>query len=157
METWPANSLRRSLATFTSNPMNTSSTLFTHRQPQPRILIVDDDLFVATLVGQELESLGYSSTCCVDPTEALSQLRDGTIDMLLTDYQMPEMTGVELAQQARKCNALIPIILMTGYGFTMQDGEMSLRYIDLILEKPFAMDRLEGAIKCTLSKKTNWY
>jgi len=138
--------------------MNTPDTTFAPQQSQPRILIVDDDPSVSSVMGQVLEVLGYSSSTCGDPAEAVAQFRDGSFDVLLTDYRMPAMNGIELSQQVRKCNASVPIILMSGYHPTMEENEMHLSPFDMILEKPIEMESLDRAIKSTLqSNKSNCY
>ena len=127
------------------------------RKP-PRILVVDDDLSVGMVVSQVLEALGYSSSTCGDPTEALSQLKEGAFDVLLTDYRMPAMTGIELSRQVRKYNASVPIILMSGYDPTMEENEMRLSPFNLILDKPIEMDCLDRAIKSSLlSNRSDCY
>ena len=123
-----------------------------------RVLIVDDDPSVGTVVTELLESLGYSSSCCFSPTEALIELKGGKFDVILTDFRMPTMTGVELAQEAKKCNAFVPVILMTGYASTMEANEMQLGPINRILEKPIALPTLDRAIKSSLmDDKSDWY
>jgi len=125
---------------------------------QARILIVDDDPAVGEVMGQVLEALGYSSACCGDPAEAISRFKEGGFDVILTDYRMPTMSGIELSQEMRKCQASIPVILMSGYSPEMEEGEMSLSPIDLILDKPIEMDRLDQAIKSSLLlSKSNEY
>ena len=134
------------------------------RKPKPvgqaqaaRILIVDDDPVVGAVVAQLLQSLGYAPSCCSSAAEALAQLKGGNFDVILTDFRMPKMTGVELAQEAKKCNAFVPVILMTGYASTMEANEMELGEINRVLQKPIALPHLELAIKSSLRTKADWY
>ena len=109
-------------------------------------------------MGQVLQALGYSSSACNNATEALSEFKDGTYDVILTDYRMPEMTGIELCRQVRKCNSSVPVILMSGFNPTMEENEMRLSPINLILEKPIEMACLDRAIKSSiLSSRSNEY
>jgi CheY-like chemotaxis protein len=129
-----------------------------HQQPKPRILIVDDDPSVSTVMREVLKALGYSSSTCNNANEALLQFQDGDYDVVLTDYRMPEMTGIELCRQVRKSNASVPVILMSGYNPTMEENEMHLSPINLILEKPIEMACLDRAIKSSiLSSRSNEY
>ena len=89
--------------------------------------------------------------------EALTQLKCGKFDVVLTDFRMPKMTGVEFAQEAKKCNAFVPVILMTGYASTMEANEMELGEINRVLQKPIALPHLELAIKSSLRTKADWY
>jgi len=109
-------------------------------------------------MGQLLEALGYSSSTCTNANDALSQFQDGTYDVILTDYRMPEMSGIELCRQARKCNSSVPVILMSGYSPTMEENEMGLSPFNHILDKPIEMSCLDRAIKSSmLSSKSNEY
>jgi len=129
-----------------------------HQKTQPRILIVDDEPSVSAVMRQVLEALGYSSSICNNGNEALLQFQDGTYDVVLTDYRMPEMSGIELCRQIRKCNSSVPVILMSGYSPTTEENEMHLSPINLILEKPIEMACLDRAIKSSmLSNRSNDY
>jgi DNA-binding NtrC family response regulator len=122
-----------------------------------RVLIVDDDPSVGAVVTHLLDSIGYESSSCISATQALIQLKDEKFDVVLTDFRMPKMNGVELAQEARKCNSMVPVILMTGYAASMEANEMELAEINRILEKPIALPNLERAIKSSLMDKSEWY
>lgn len=129
-----------------------------HQQTQARILIVDDDPSVGSVMSQILEALGYSASWCADPKEAISQFNEGGFDAILTDYRMPTMSGITLSQHVRKNNASVPIILMSGYNPAMEENEMHLSPIDFILDKPIDMECLDRTIKSALlSTKSNAY
>ena len=80
------------------------------------VLIVDDDPMVAATTAAMLEDLGHSVLVVSSGALALNVVRsDTTIDLVVTDYAMPSMTGVELATQIRQVRPNLPIILATGY------------------------------------------
>jgi CheY-like chemotaxis protein len=80
------------------------------------ILLVDDDPLIATSTHYLLEDLGLEVIETDSGAAALEILRNGQpIDLLLTDYVMPKMTGVELAEAARALRPGLPVILATGY------------------------------------------
>jgi CheY-like chemotaxis protein len=86
------------------------------------ILLVDDDPLIATSTHYLLEDLGLDVIETHSGAAALDILRNGEpIDLLLTDYSMPRMTGIELAEAARLLRPGLPVILATGYA-ELPDG-----------------------------------
>ncbi len=80
------------------------------------ILVVDDDVLIAMSTVDMLEDLGHTVIEANSGAKALDVLRTDTpIDVLMTDYAMPGMTGVELARAARELRPDLPILLATGY------------------------------------------
>jgi len=80
------------------------------------ILIVDDDPMVAATTAAMLEDLGHSVLVVSSGPLALNVVRsDAHIDLIVTDYAMPGMTGAELAKDIRQARPDLPIILATGY------------------------------------------
>ncbi len=88
------------------------------------IMIVDDERPLVALAEEIIAQLGYEPVGFDSSTAALTAFRatPGRFDAVLTDEAMPDLTGAELAQQVRKLQPAIPIILMTGY-----DGGTLLR------------------------------
>lgn len=83
--------------------------------PRMKILVVDDDPLVAMSTVDMLEDLGHEVVECNSGEEALNILREQEIDLLVTDYSMPRMNGVQLAQTAHKLKPTLPILMATGY------------------------------------------
>ena len=81
-----------------------------------RLLIVDDDSDHRLILRTMFESSGYGYEEAADGGEALSKLRAGKVDMVLTDLHMPGMNGLELIQHMGRLalSANIPVILMTS-------------------------------------------
>ncbi|MCM8737052.1 response regulator [Azospirillum sp. A1-3] len=80
------------------------------------VLVVDDDALIAMSTVDMLADLGHTVLEAGSGVEALELLRSGqAVDLLLTDYAMPGMTGVELAQAARTMAPDLPVLLATGY------------------------------------------
>ena len=80
-----------------------------------RILIVDDDPVVLTLLEHTIQSLGHEVTTARDGCEALKLIRSGSYRMVVCDWEMPEMDGLELCRRIREgfCGNYIYIILLT--------------------------------------------
>src|SRR3990172_9478371 len=83
--------------------------------PQSTILAVDDEPFVLESVALLLDSFGYNVVACDHPGEALAKLQSNRFDIVLTDINMPGMSGIELLGKIRSFNTEIPVILMTAY------------------------------------------
>lgn len=84
---------------------------------QRRILIVDDDELVSEYLGALLESESYAVTVLNEPIKALEcfQQSPDDFDLVITDQVMPELSGVEVAQQVLKVSPNTPVFLITGY------------------------------------------
>ncbi len=116
-----------------------------------RILLADDDAALRKVIQFKLKQRGYEVTATADGEEALSVLRHGRFDLILTDMRMPKLSGLELLKQARKIQPDIEVILMTAYAAVSQAVEaVKLGAFDY-LTKPFDDDQLfmtiEKAVK----------
>lgn len=79
-----------------------------------RVLIVDDDPGVLRLAAKVLDMAGYDVHACGSGTDATKFLLGNKVDLLLTDRNLGEMSGVDLAKGARELLPDLPIVLMTG-------------------------------------------
>jgi PAS domain S-box-containing protein len=120
------------------------------RSPAPlRILAVDDDNLVLTNTAGLLEHLGHSVVQASSGCDALLRLREQSVDMVLTDFAMPHMTGVQLAEAVANEWPGLPVLLVTGYAETPADTADHLPR----LAKPFREDQLVRAIDDLMSAK----
>ena len=111
------------------------------------ILVVDDDPLIAMSTVEMLEDLGHKAIEANSAAQALEILKDGQdIDLMLTDQAMPGMTGLELAEVARKERPKMPILLATGY------ADLPASQIKLPrLSKPYLQSELQEEINRLLS------
>ncbi|MCF6150130.1 MAG: response regulator [Candidatus Kuenenia sp.] len=79
------------------------------------ILIVDDETAILNSLSLLLEKYGYDITVSCDPENAFQKIASNNYDVILTDINMPEMSGIELLDNIRTVNTDIPVILMTAY------------------------------------------
>lgn len=80
------------------------------------ILFVDDHEVLARLSCEILEMQGYRAVCASSGAEALKKFDQEDFDLLVTDFRMNGMNGVELARKVHERNPDLPVILVTGYG-----------------------------------------
>lgn len=100
-----------------------------------RILLVDDNANGLAARRSVLEELGYSIVTCTSGTDALEQFmsRD-PFDLVVTDYKMPRMDGLELIGRLRKHTPGLPIVLISGYVDTLGLNEASTG-ADVVIQK----------------------
>jgi len=122
-------------------------------EAQPcRILLVDDDFLVMSGTAAMLEDMGHRVVEASSGAHALDALRAGAkVDVVITDYAMPEMTGAQLAREIRHNWPHLPIIMATGYAELPDEEAMSYR----ILNKPFLQRDLAEQIAAALAQNTN--
>jgi len=82
--------------------------------PRPRILVVDDDVYVRELNAGVLIRSGYHVDTAANGKDAWRALHEENYDLLITDEQMPWVTGLELIQKLRAEAMLLPVILASG-------------------------------------------
>jgi DNA-binding NtrC family response regulator len=116
------------------------------------ILLADDDAAVRDLVRRALMSEGHSVHVTQDGGEALDHLNahSGTIDLLVTDVDMPQLDGVSLAREALRLKPNIAIVLMSG--FTDQlDRANALKAKRLTsISKPFTLEQIKVMVRSIL-------
>jgi CheY-like chemotaxis protein len=119
-------------------------------QPEPdlskrrlTLLFVDDDFLISLSTAALLEDLGHDVIKASSGAAALDVLKSGKpIDLLITDYAMPGMTGVQLAEAARKLKPDLPILLATGYADLPARAKVELPR----LSKPYQQKQLAERI-----------
>ncbi len=119
-----------------------------------RILLVDDDLALLRVVTKMITKIGFTVQGLSLPLEAVELFRQNPekFDLLITDLIMPEMTGIELAEELHKINPQMPVILMTGYGKDLDPLLLSSCYgINQFLKKPVKLTEVALAINALLS------
>lgn len=117
------------------------------------ILIVDDDINILEVLYRHLASYNYHVYKAISVKEAVSILRDNTINLLITDLKMPEIDGFELIKFTTNHYPKLPILVVTGYP-SIQDSLLAIKSgVVEYLTKPFTKEELETAVKKTLKTK----
>lgn len=88
-----------------------------------KILIVDDEAYIAELYGTYLSRMGFLIQTCNRGEEALRIYHEFKPDLVLTDYSMPEMSGLEFYKKIKEINDDQPFVMITGAFFTAEDLE----------------------------------
>jgi PAS domain S-box-containing protein len=114
------------------------------------ILVVDDDPDVTELESIRLSRLGYRVIPCQHGDEALEVLRHNEqVDLVLTDYRMPGVNGLDLARTLRQHDAApdIPVVLMSGFRAHVSEDEAQAAGICAVLQKPVGRGTLRGILR----------
>jgi PAS domain S-box-containing protein len=111
--------------------------------PPAKILAVDDDALILMSTVDMLEDLGHSVLSAHSGSKALELLRDHSeIDLLITDFAMPGMTGAQLARSARGIRPGLPVLLATGYAELPDGSDKEFAR----LSKPYQQEQLAAEI-----------
>ncbi|MEY4488181.1 MAG: hypothetical protein RIQ79_689 [Verrucomicrobiota bacterium] len=131
-------------ATFTPQPARTAVAVGRGQH----ILAVDDESTITALVGSVLNHLGYRSTVVQNPQEALDRfkLSPADFDCLLTDFSMPGMNGIDLANAMRIIRPDIPVVIMTGFLRAHDLAPLRDSGVHHLINKPFSMETLANKL-----------
>lgn len=135
-------------------PLDTDET-----DPVPKgsehILIVDDEAVLANMWKQHLEFLGYRVTTFTNSPEALRQFkkRPEVFDLVMTDMNMPNITGRNLSRKLLDIRSDIPIILCTGYDEILTEKEAAALGVKAFFFKPVLIKELAGTIRKVLDDR----
>ncbi|GIK16721.1 MAG: acetoacetate metabolism regulatory protein AtoC [Planctomycetota bacterium] len=115
-----------------------------------RILIIEDEQLIRWSLRQKFESLGYQVTEAQSGTEALEALNGGVYDLIMLDYRLPDMTGLDVLSHVREHDSDVVVIMMTAFS-TIESAvdAMKLGAYDYIT-KPFDMDQLLRTVQKAL-------
>lgn len=122
-----------------------------------KILLLDDDVILLNTSHQVVALLGYDPISFSNPLRALELFYDfpNQFQLVITDYEMPEINGVEFSQEILKIRPELPIIMYSGH--TKETIREYSEISDLIwfLRKPFEIDELAEIIQSALNEKSS--
>ena len=120
---------------------------------KPRILVVDDELSIREFLQIMLQKEDYDVSCAEDGLQALEAFQKRSFDLIISDLQMPNMTGVELLKKVKIQDPTVLFLMITAFGSTETAVEaMKLGAYDYIT-KPFKIDEVRINIQNALSRK----
>jgi DNA-binding response OmpR family regulator len=116
-----------------------------------RILLVDDEQSIQTLLSYPLRKDGYHVTSALDGGEALQRFEEGRFDLVILDLMLPRIDGVEVCRQLRS-RSQVPIIMLTAKG-SETDKVAGLEVgADDYITKPFSMREFRSRVKAALRR-----
>jgi two-component system NtrC family response regulator len=114
------------------------------------ILIVDDEKNYLVVLEALLGPEGYETVTADNGKDALGVIRESDLDLVITDMKMPEISGMELLDEAKKIKPELPVIMMTAYGTIEMAVEAMKRNAYDYITKPFKNEELKLTIKKAL-------
>lgn len=112
-----------------------------------KVLIVDDNDQMSSLLADILELFDYQAQQAKDGEEALRCLREDKYDLVITDLRMPKMSGTELLKLIKKVQPQLPVVVVSGYGPGNTQSLIINEQADGFLNKPFTVEQIEKILK----------
>jgi DNA-binding response OmpR family regulator len=103
---------------------------------------VDDDFQIREILGGVLRAAGYSAHCAADGEEGWRVFRANHFDALITDHEMPRLTGLDLIRRVRAVPIKVPVILISGRMPCDEENLSRLLPPGVALKKPFSIAEL---------------
>ena len=118
------------------------------------ILVADDESHILHVVSLKLRNAGYRVVTAADGQEAWEMALQERPDLLITDYHMPQMSGLELCRKLKQdpATACIPAIMLTARGYALESEDTEQSGIYRMLSKPFSPRNLLAAVTEVLEK-----
>ena len=117
------------------------------------ILIVDDEDIQREMLGGYLEKKGYDVQLASSGSMALDIINTSTVDIMITDQKMPEMSGIELAAKVREEHPNISVLIMTAFGSVDDAVQAMKKGVEDYLTKPINLEELELNLYRVLEKQ----
>jgi CheY-like chemotaxis protein len=122
-----------------------------HAQPANRILVVDDDFFIRDFMAAMLTTFGYQVDTAEDGIIGWEALQASSYDLLITDNDMPRVSGIELVKVLRVARMTLPVMLVSGNIPNEALNRNPSLKLAATLAKPFTIGDLLGTVKKVLT------
>ena len=121
-----------------------------------KALVVDDEFHIVQVVAIKLKNNGFDVVTAENGSDGYELAVQTLPDIIVSDYQMPVMSGVEMVEKLRQNpeTAHIPVIMLTARGFAIEDEQKEQLRISACLSKPFSPREVLGTIEDVLKQNT---
>jgi signal transduction histidine kinase len=116
------------------------------------VLVIDDEDVIRDLL-ENILSRNHNVTTVADGATGMKGLENGDYDIIFTDLGMPEMSGWEVAEQAKAIDPGVKIVIITGWGIELGKDELEERKVDSIITKPFRVSEILDVVAETLGAR----
>lgn len=119
-----------------------------------RIAVVDDDRNIALLLAYNLESRGHDVSLIVSGDRAVGELAGAVPDLVILDWELPGLSGIEVLRLLRKDMAprSVPVIMLTGRSDRDDRSRALAMGADIFISKPFAVSELMQHVEALLQR-----
>lgn len=116
-----------------------------------RILIVEDEAATGLALAESLEDDGHDATHVTSAETAWERLKQGSVDLLITDLRLPGSDGRSLARRALAGRRPLPVIVLTAYGTADVLEELQAFGVHAVFPKPFRVDQIRRTVREALA------
>lgn len=118
-----------------------------------RALVIDDDISTLELMKFQLNDAGFEVITAENGKKGLEAVEENEFDVILTDYNLPDLSGMEIVKRSKKHSPETEIIMITGYGSTEKAIEAIKAGAFWFLKKPVIFDELKGLLEKAVEHK----
>jgi DNA-binding NtrC family response regulator len=119
---------------------------------QNRLLVVDDEEALRTVLSSELTTEGYDVRAAADGQEAISELEKGAFDLILLDIKMPRMNGFEVLKYVKEKHPRTKVVMLTGFADLKNALESKKLGAEDFVSKPYDLVDLLTTIERVLNE-----
>jgi PAS domain S-box-containing protein len=120
---------------------------------QARILVIDDEEVVRSVLSRTLANVNHQVTLAADGEKGVQLFQEGKYDMVLTDLGMPGMSGWEVCRMIKRISPDTPVGMITGWGADMSQSKMDEYGLDFLISKPFDLNQILNVVAKTMESK----
>ena len=126
-----------------------------NKMPNKKVLVADDEIHIIQVVAIKLKNNGFQVITAENGQQAFELACAEKPDLLITDFQMPTMTGLELIEKLRENpdTKNTPVIMLTARGFAIEDDVREKLKINVFLSKPFSPREVLQNVQRVLGEK----
>lgn len=110
------------------------------------ILVLEDEAPARLLLVEALTRAGYRVETAADGPSGLAKLESGPFDVVLADLALPQRSGLAIARSVKRLSPQTPVVLITGWGHLLDPGRLREHGVDLMLVKPFRVERVLSVV-----------
>ena len=132
--------------------MSVEKRVHTFQPDKYKLVIVDDDPEMRSLLADELEEEGYQVTLAKNGLDILSEIPFQSFDLMITDWKLPLRNGLQILSSVQEVHPEMPVVLITAFG----DAKIRKKVEKagaIYLQKPFSMEAFKKMVRSLLSKK----
>ena len=118
-----------------------------------RILIVDDEKDMCNIISKFIKEEGYLSEIAHDGKRALRKIKNKTYDLIILDYKLPDISGLEVLGEIGRLRPKLPVIMISAYGNDDVKEKASKLGAVTFLDKPFDISKLVTIIRIQLANE----
>ena len=111
------------------------------------VLVIDDDPLIRRTMADLLALDGHEATLAADGEEGISLFESGEYDVVFTDLALPGMSGWAVAAAIKAGKPHIPVVMVTGWGVTLEQKEIESAGVDAVVPKPFGVKTVLGLVR----------